>query len=142
LLEDTKIKEWVETLSTPKEQLGNFPICPFSSNASYTVEYTDGSDIDPPPWDFELIIYVLPDYDEDTVIKIAQEYNKMFPNLVFLPDPKDRKTYINGVLTSNGNRNLILCQYREKLNAARQKLARTDYYKFWDEEYLMEILNT
>lgn len=141
MLEAGNIKEWVDRISKPSSSLGGLSVCPYAKGAKYEVVHTDGSDIDPPPWDFELIIYVLPDYDQETVVKISNEYNKLFPDLLFLPDPKDRKTYINGVLTSNGVHNLILCQYRNNLNNAREKLAKTSYYNYWDKDYLEEILN-
>lgn len=142
MLEDGNIKEWISRISEPRDDLGGFPVCPYAKGADYNIIHTDGSDISPPPWNFELIIYVLPDYDADTVIKISESYNKLYPDLVFLPDPKDRETYINGILTSNGKKNLILCQYRDELSAARKKLAVTTYYDFWDSDYLKEILDT
>ena len=116
-------------------------VCPYAKGADYKIVHTDGSDIDPPPWAFDLYIYVLPDsYDQQVVVDIANEYNKMFPDLVFLPDPKDRRTEINGVQTNNGEKNIILCQWRDDLNAARDKLKKTKYYQFWATEYLEEIL--
>ena len=71
--------------------------------------------------------------------EIATEYNKIFPEIIFLPDHKDRETYINGVATNNGKYNLILCQWRDNLNKARSKLEHTKYYSFWDQTYLEEI---
>jgi hypothetical protein len=80
-------------------------------------------------------------YSETEVVDIANEYNKIYPDMVFLPDPKDRYTEINGVQTNNGNYNLILCQWRDKLDNARSKLQKTSYYTYWAEEYLKEILS-
>lgn len=136
------IEDWINRITLPREELGGFSVCPYAKGAEYEIVETDGSDIDPPPWDFELIIYKLPDsYVQDEVIAIAEEYNKIFPELVFLPDPKDRNTYINGVQTNNGEYNLILCQWRDNLNKAREKLSGTLYYTHWSEEYLKEILS-
>ena len=143
MLEAGNIKTWIERISSPNTELGGFPVCPFAKNAEYSIIHTDGSDIDPPPWDFELIIYVLPEsYTQQEVEDIATEYNKLSKEFVFLPDPKDRYTEISGVQTSNGNHNLILCQYRQKLNDARAKLKDTTYYDYWDKKYLEEILGT
>lgn len=137
------MKEWIERISVKHESLGGFSVCPFAKGAEYEIVETDGSDINPPPWDFELIIYKLPDnYSEQEVVELAKEYNKLFPQIVFLPDPKDRNTYINGVQTNNGKYNLILCQWRDNLNKAREKLANTAYYKLWAEDYLKEILES
>lgn len=137
------IKDWITRISTPAKELGGMSVCPYAKGAEYQLIETDGSDIDPPPWDFELIIYKLPEsYTVDDVFAIAKEYNTIFPDLVFLPDPKDRYTEINGVQSNNGKHNLILCQWRDNLNAAREKLQKTSYYTHWALEYLEEILTS
>jgi hypothetical protein len=137
------IKDWIDRITLPRDELGNFSVCPFAKSAEYTIIETTGADIDPPPWDFELIIYQLPSsYTEEEVISIASEYNKIYPEMVFLPDPKDRYTEINGVQTNNGKYNLILCQWRDNLEKARSKLLNTSYYSFWNQAYLDEILSS
>jgi hypothetical protein len=134
------LTEWIARITAPNEELGKLPVCPFAKGAKYEIIATDGSDIAPPPWDFELLIYKLPDeYTEWEVVEIAQEYNKLYPELVFLPDPKNRHTEINGIQTNNGKYNLILCQWRDALLNARNKLANTPYYSFWNKAYLDEI---
>jgi hypothetical protein len=136
------ITDWINRITLPRAELGNFSVCPFAKGAEYSVHETDGSDINPPPWDFELMIYVLPaHYTEEEVIAIAAEYNKIYTDVVFLPDPRDKYTEINGVQTNNGVHNIILCQWRDNLNNARVKLQKTSYYTYWTEEYLKEILN-
>lgn len=137
------INNWISHLSTKQVLLGGLSVCPFAKSSEYEIVLTDGSNIDPPPWDFELIIYVLPeDYSQDELMAIAAEYNKIYSDLVFLPDHKDRYTEINGVQSNNSKHNLILCQWRDNLNTAREKLANTSYYSFWDQEYLKEILES
>ena len=64
---------------------------------------------------------------------------ELYPDMIFLPD-STRETFINGVQTNNGKYNLILCQSKKKLLDARRQLAKTDYYTFWDPEYLREIV--
>jgi hypothetical protein len=137
------IEDWIGRISQPKEQLGGFSVCPFAKSAEYDIIKTNGDDINPPPWDFELIVYVLPQhYTAEEIIAIANEYNKMYPDLVFLPDPKDRYTEINGIQTNNGEYNIILCQWRDNLDQARNKLKNTTYYTYWAEAYLKEILES
>ena len=34
----------------------------------------------------------------------------------------------------------MLCQPRKELTEARKKLAKTNYYDYWDENYLQEVL--
>lgn len=135
------IAEWIEKLSTKNILLGGMSVCPFAKNSNFEIVETDGSDINPPPWEFDLLIYHLPDnWTQEELIELASIYNKMMPMLVFLPDHKDRYTEINGIQTNNGKHNLLLCQWREELNKARSKLVSTNYYTFWDQEYLKEIL--
>jgi hypothetical protein len=137
------INNWITHLSTKQVLLGGFSVCPFAKKSNYEIVFTDGSNIDPPPWDFELIIYAFPsDYTQDELISIAVEYNKINTDLIFLPDHKDRYTEINGIQTNNGKHNIILCQWRDNLNAAREKLVSTPYYSFWDQHYLKEILES
>jgi hypothetical protein len=139
----SNIEKWVEHISQPRSELGGFAVCPYAKKAEYQVVKTDGSDIEPPPWDFELIIYKLPDdYNEQEVLDIATEYNKIYPEMVFLPDPKSRHTDVGGVRSNNGADNLILCQWRDNLESAREKLRGTKYYSYWNEEYLKEILSS
>ncbi len=141
--ENGMLTEWIKRITQPREELGGFPVCPYAKGIEFEIIETDGSDINPPPWDFELLVYKLPDsYSNEEVVDIALEYNKLFPDLVFLPDPKNRHTEINGIQTNNGMFNLILCQYREKLNNARKNLSKTSYYQYWSEQYLKEILET
>jgi len=136
------INDWIERISKPADLLGGFSICPFAKSTDYSVHETDGSDINPPPWDFELIVYVLPThYTDIEVINIANEYNKIYTDMIFLPDPKDRYTEINGLQTNNGVYNIILCQWRDNLEKARSKLKNTTYYTYWAEEYLKEIMS-
>lgn len=137
------IKEWIDRITLPNKELDGMPVCPYAKSSLYELIETDGSNISPPPWDFELIIYKLPDYYSiDELFAIATEYNNMYPEMVFLPDHRDKDTFINGVQTNNGKYNLILCQWRDNLETARTKLANTNYYSFWDSDYLKEILNT
>jgi hypothetical protein len=137
------IEEWIKRISTPLDKLDGFSVCPFAKNANYLIYNTDGKNISIPTSNFDLIVYILPtDYSENEVISIASECNKIYLEMVFLPDPKNKYTEINSVQTNNGKYNIILCQNRNKLDNARNKLKNTSYYSFWSEEYLKEILNT
>lgn len=137
------IEDWINRIKQPREELGGMSVCPFAKSTDYKIIETDGSDINPPPWDFELIIYKLPDlYTIEELNDIAAEYNNLYAEMVFLPDHKNKQTFINGVQTNNGTYNFILCQWRDNLETARSKLKKTNYYDFWDKDYLHEILNT
>lgn len=137
------IQDWINRISEHRSEIGGLSVCPYAKGAEYQIIESDGSNMDPPPWDFELIIYKLPEnYTIEELVAIANEYNNLYPEMIFLPDHKDRYTEINGVQTNNGTHNLILCQWRDNLIKARDKLKNTSYYSFWDEEYLKEILET
>jgi hypothetical protein len=137
------IRNWINHISIPRNELGGFSVCPYSKGAEYQVIDLDKDNIVPPENDFEVIIYILPDrYNIDELYQLAFDHNEKYTNLVFLPDHKDRYTEINGVQTNNGKYNLILCQPRDKLAKARNKLEGTSYYTYWASDYLKEILNT
>lgn len=131
---------WIEHLSVPQENLGNMPICPYAKSAKYKLIYADLDNIEIPAIDFELVIFVLPEYvTEDELHNVCKSYNELYENYIFLPDPKDRVTIIAGIQTNNGQYNLILCQPKDKLLKARQSLANTKYYTYWSADYLKEI---
>lgn len=136
------INNWIKYISKPRDELGGMPVCPFASSSSLSIVDTDGSDVNPPTEDFDIIIYRFPEhYTIKKLNDLAKEYNVSYPEMIFLPDHKDRVTFINRVQTNNGKYNLILCQPKAKLEAARAKLKNTKYYSYWEKEYLKEILN-
>lgn len=135
------IQSWINDLSSPRDELGGYSACPFAKSAVYEILQVDNeNDIIPPSHSFELIIYVLPQtLSEDQLFEITSNLKIKYPQYIFLPDHYQRSTYVNGVQTNNGKFNLILCQWRNDLEETRNKLSRTKYYSFWNEEYLKEI---
>ena len=88
-----------------------------------------------------MIIYVVEDnIDAEFLYNAVDDYNRNYPDYKFIADHGKTKTYIQNVQTSNGKYNLVLCQPRKELTEARKKLAKTDYYDYWDESYLKEVL--
>ena len=135
------IKKWVDYLSCPQDLLTGLAICPFAKKAKFQLIRTHTNKIAPPEGPFEIIIFIVENNITFTDLIVACKFlNKKHPQLVFLPDHKDRNTFIKGLKTNNGKYNLILCQYRDQLQKARELLKHTDYYKFWDKEYLKEIM--
>jgi len=137
------ISEWIDKISETRSELGNMPVCPFAKNAKYKIiELADEETLNPDFSTVEVILYIVnSSYSFEQVENISSEYNKIFPNLVFLPDSKHRYSHINGVQSNNDKYNLILCQERSELQAARDRLSQTTYYTHWDERYLKEILD-
>lgn len=140
---NTHIANWVLNLIKPKEKLNGLPICPYAKAAEYNIVETTLDNIDPPPWEFDLYIFVI--NHDVTILQLAERCKELahqYPGMVFLPDHKDRNTFINGEQTNNGSLNLILCQWADDLHNARKKLANTAYYNIWDVDYLNEILGS
>ena len=134
------ILHWIDQLSKIRPELGNFAICPYASKANFSIIDSKLSQIVPKP-DFDVVIYVVEDnISAQFLYDAVDDYNRNYPEYKFIPDHGKTKTYIQGIQTSNGLYNLVLCQPRKELTEARKKLARTDYYNYWDESYLKEVL--
>lgn len=139
---DPYLDHWIQRISQTRPELAGLPVCPYAAKARYDVVQVQGLDIPVPETDFELVIYQLRDHLTPVEVSdLARHMNARHADLVFLPDPRDRYTHINGVQTNNGRYNIILCQPRDRLAQARQQLQGTAYYSFWDKEYLDEILS-
>lgn len=142
---DKYIKNWIDYLSIPRNELDNFSVCPYAKKSKYLIFETmlKNIDIDNIDNNIDVIIYkILDTVTEIELFDACKILNKKSSNLIFLPDHKDRNTFISNFQTNNGKFNLILCQNKKELQEARLKLMNTNYYKFWNEEYLTEILKT
>ena len=134
------ILDWIRKLSQIRPELGNFAVCPYASTANFIILEEKLRKVCPRPiWD--VVIYVVEDdHDEDFLYAMVDDYNRTYQKYKFIADHRKSKTKINGVPTSNGKYNLVLCQPRQELTEARKKLAKTDYYDYWDKNYLEEVL--
>jgi len=134
------ILHWIGQLSKIRPELGNFAICPYASKADYTVVDEKLSQIVPNN-DFDVTIYVVEEnISAQFLYDAVDDYNRNYPDYKFIADHGKTKTYIKGIQTSNGKYNLVLCQLRNELTEARKKLAKTNYYDYWDKDYLEEVL--
>lgn len=137
---ESYIQEWISQISTPKDELNGFSVCPYASGSKTLIVETSIDNIVPQPG-YDVIIFIIEDFwREDQVVKWVKHYNKKFTYYKFFEDLSSRDTFVGGVKTNNDKFNLILCQSKKKLSTVRKKLAKTDYYTFWTEEYLEEIL--
>ena len=143
LMKDEKsnhILHWIQEISKIRPELGNFSICPYASGANFCVQEQKLSQIVPNP-DFDVIINIVEDeIDANSLYESVDDYNRKYPNYKFIADHGKTKTYIQGIQTNNGKYNLVLCQPRKDLTEARKKLAKTNYYEYWDKNYLEEVL--
>ena len=134
------ILEWIRQISEIRPELGNFSICPYASGANFNIQEDQLLEIVPNS-DYDVIIYIVEDdIDADFLYEAVDDYNLIYPEYKFIADHGKTKTYIQGIQTSNGKYNLVLCQPRKELTEARKKLAKTDYYNHWDKNYLKEVL--
>ena len=143
LMKDEKsshILHWIQEISKIRPELGNFSICPYASGANFSIQEQKLSQIMPNS-NFDVIINIVEDdIDANTLYESVDDHNRNYPDYKFIADHGKTKTYIQGIQTNNGKYNLVLCQPRKDLTEARKKLAKTNYYKYWDKNYLEEVL--
>lgn len=134
------IHKWIQQVSKNRQEIGGFAVCPYASNSKTLIVETTIDDIVPEPG-HDVIIFIIEDFwRPDQVVKWVKHYNEKFQYYKFIEDLSSRDTFIGGVKTNNEKYNLILCQSKKKLSKIRKKLMETDYYTYWTEDYLKEIL--
>ena len=134
------ILRWIQEISKIRPELGNFAICPYASGAKFSIQEQKLSQIMPNS-DFDVIINIVEEnIDSNSLYDAVDDYNRNYPDFKFIADHGKTNTYIQGIRTNNGKYNLVLCQPRKELTEARKKLAKTNYYDYWDKNYLEEVL--
>lgn len=134
------ILQWIKSVSEVRPELGGFAICPFAKQAKYEIIECKSSEIKPIEG-IDVVIYVIEnDLTLDQVREWVKIYNERHSDWKFFEDCASYDTYINGVQSNNGKYNLILSQPRTKLRTFREILAKTNYYNYWSNDYLKEIL--
>ena len=134
------VHEWIQEVSKEHEQLGGFAVCPYASKSKSLIVETPIDGIEPEPG-HDVIIFIVEDFWRlDRVQNWVDIYNEKYPLYGFFADCASKKTFINGIQTNNKKYNLILSQSKKKLSKIRKELSKTEYYNYWDEKYLKEIL--
>lgn len=134
------IHKWIQEVSKTRPELGGFAVCPYASSSKTLIVETTIDDIVPQSG-YDVIVFIIEDFwRPDQVKKWVSQYNERYPYYKFFEDLSSRDTFISGIKTNNEKYNLILCQSKKKLTSIRKKLAKTEYYTFWTEEYVKEIL--
>jgi Fe-S-cluster containining protein len=138
---ESDLIDWISKISEENPDIGGFAICPFAKHNTYKIVECSINDIKPLDEEFGVVIFVVED-DLDLAFarKKIEELNQTYSEYMFFDDFRDELSYINGIKTNNGKYNLILYQNHDFLTKIRQKLAKTNYYDYWDDEYLQEIL--
>ena len=134
---------WLEHITKPRSEIGNYSICPFAKDLPPVITankleaqlFENLSD--------EITIYCEAEINStfDEIDQLCKKLNKKYTTHIFLPDHPHRETFIKGVKTGNGYVPLIIAQTKKELLSARERLSKTDYYSYWDKEYLEEIFN-
>lgn len=134
------ILEWAKEVAKEREELGGFSVCPYASGSKTKIIECPIDDIVPEPG-YDVIVFIVDDFWNLTQVKKWVEiYNEKFSYYSFFEDCASQPTFINGIQTNNKRFNLILCQSKIKLSKIRKKLAKTEYYTYWSEDYLKKIL--
>ena len=134
------ILNWIREISKIRPELGNFAICPYASGAKFSIQEQKLTQIMPNS-DFDVIINIVEeDIDSNSLYNAVDDYNRKHPDYKFIADHGKTSTYIQGIQTNNGKYNLVLCLPRKDLTEARKNLAKTNYYDYWDKNYLEEFL--
>lgn len=139
------ITHWIQRLNHTYPSLNGWNICPFAAKANYKIIQCIHNNIN-----FQrdmkifnhaaVIIYRM----NQTITAKQMEYvcdrfNKKYKKYIFLPDHSQYNTKIKGINTGNMRQNLILCQPRSDLIAARKNLQQKGYYRFWPKQYLKDV---
>ena len=142
-----KIEEWVlNTLSEPHNKFGDLPPCPYAKKAwiEGNVEvkmWKDFSSFRYEKWDKEVTIYVMDPYTSPEFLsQIAKNYNKLYPDYLFLEEHPDLVEDVGGFVVNQGELILLIVQERKHLEEARDKLQGTTYYEHWTPEMKERII--
>lgn len=148
---EENLRKWIDKVIKKRPEIGGMAICPFAKKGVEEKKvYFYSMTGDPKDFilkcvdnvmHFELIAF----YDETKTLTddglkcIIEDLQKIRHHMIFLKDHPDSPGYIKGLYTGNGEYPVILVQPRDKLESAREKLKKTNYYDFWSEEYKKEI---
>lgn len=134
------IEEWIHKISLLRPDIGGFAICPFAKQAKYKILESKIEQLEVENG-YDVIIFVV---EKDLTLEVIQNWCKIYNDRCsewkFFEDCASYDTFIQGIQTNNGKYNLILAQPREKLRKYREILVKTNYYDYWNNEYLQEIL--
>jgi S-adenosylmethionine/arginine decarboxylase-like enzyme len=134
------VEKWVDRITAKHLDLGGNRICPFAKMPKVIcveklclAEFGGINE--------QLTIYmengIRSSYNE--IEDLCITLKSLNPNFVFLPDHPHKINYIGGHETGNGVFPCIIVQPKQELDSARTALEKTDYYQYWDEDYLAEI---
>jgi hypothetical protein len=134
------IREWIRKVSILRPELGGFAVCPYASNAKYKIVECNIDDIEPIEG-YDVVIFIVEDYHSvEDVQDWVESYNKIYEDWEFYEDCAEKITFVGEIQSNNGLFNLILAQPKALLQNFRAILGKTEYYDYWNEDYMREIL--
>jgi hypothetical protein len=151
-----ELLKWIDGLTKPQEALGGMPICPFAKKGmkdNKVVILCVKSELYSliksiigviKNWDVSKELYVIVDenYSNFSDLKYIQSiFNKKYFEFTFLLGHPDHPFSINGITTTFKEYPIIFLQKRDDINKAQEKLLKTNYYDFWTEDQLDNIVN-
>jgi hypothetical protein len=134
------VENWISRISKKHSDLGEHRICPFAKMPNVvSVEklcLEEFIEINS-----QLTVYMETEVRSsyENLEELCRTLKSLNPDFVFLPDHPNKPNYINGHETGNGSFPCIIVQTKKELESARATLVKTDYYTYWDKDYLAEI---
>lgn len=149
-----KLDLWFTHITTPKQQLGNKPICPFAKPAItrrlYSVEATSVETIETQvnvadTVNLKVCIFMLQDYEQYTILELeekTQQLNNKYlqkDKVILDNDPRNPFT-ISGVTTTFPDCYLWIVQDLADLTEKSELLKAGDYYTYWTQKQIDEVV--
>jgi hypothetical protein len=149
-----KLNDWIDFIQKPRPELGGLAICPYAKQAvvlkTYKVETTTTAEISTKLAELDLvnhqvIILIVEDYEafkpEELVLQTI-ELNKQHnsKDLAILDNDPRTPMIINGVTTTFAHSYLWIVQSLSDLNKKSEDLKKTNYYDFWTQAQLSEVV--
>lgn len=145
------IKDYIDYISLKRKELGGHAICPFAKSFLDKVQIIESKDF----WvdaikcmdnkDHPMLYLIYGDKDKyDTewlkwFCDIHKQYSRN-KDLWLIWDHPDQINKINEIETNNKEYAILLIQKLSELNEYSKRLHKTDYYKFWNNEYYNKIV--
>ena len=145
------IKDYINYISLKRKELGGHAICPFAKSFLDKVQIIESKDF----WvdaikcmdnkDHPMLYLIYGDKDKyDTEwLKWFCDTHKQYSrnkDLWLIWDHPDQINKINEIETNNKEYAILLIQKLSELNEYSKRLHKTDYYKFWNNEYYNKIV--
>lgn len=134
------VANWLAKVKQSRKELNGKSICPFAKMPGVIpVDKLSIQNVEPLGIQITIYIETAVNSTFEELETLCRRLSKKHKKYIFLPDHPQKQNYINGVETGNEHLPLIIVQTKKELLTARAVLEKTDYYDFWDKEYLKEI---